>query len=322
MKLSVVVPVFNEGELVRAARAAIADALATGLPHIEFEILFVDDGSRDDTFEHLAALAAEFPYVRAIRFAQNCGSHMAIRAGMEHARGDAAAFLACDLQDPPELIPTMLTALSGPVQIVWAVRQNRDDSRFDRIFSRAFYGLGRALISPNLAATGSSMFLLGPHALHALRLHRERNLVLDAALATMNFAQAQVPYERKARQAGKSKWTLGKKLKLFADFFAGYSYAPIRLMSYLGMLTAAAGFVYALVVLINKLVFKTPVEGWTSLMLVLLVVGGMQMVMLGIIGEYMWRTLDEARRRPRYIISATLNDAAPARLPETADHAP
>ena len=220
------------------------------------------------------------------------------------------------------MIPTMLATLSGPVQIVWAVRQNREDPWFDRLFSRAFYGLGRALISPNLAATGSSMFLLGPNALHALRLHRERNLVLDAALATMNFAQAQVPYDRKARQAGKSKWTLEKKLKLFADFFVGYSYAPIRLMSFLGMLTAAAGFIYALVVLINKLIFKTPVEGWTSLMLVLLVVGGMQMIMLGIIGEYMWRTLDEARRRPRYIISATLNDAAPSTLAETADHAP
>lgn len=312
MKVSVVVPAYNEGESVRAARAAIAEVFAAQLPGTDFEILFVDDGSCDDTFQHLAALAAEFPCVRVLKFAQNCGSHMAIRAGLDYATGDAACFIACDLQDPPDAIPRMLAALQPPVEIVWAVRNTRQDPLASRISSRLFYGLARLLVSRNLAPSGSSMFLLGPEALKILRQHRERNLMLDGALATMGVVQAQVSYERQARQVGHSKWTLGKKLKTFADFFVGYSYAPLRFISYAGMLVAVLGFLYALVVLANRLFFAQLVQGWTSLMLVVLILGGLQMMMLGIIGEYLWRTLDEARGRPRYVLEATLNDAPPA----------
>lgn len=312
MKISIIVPAYNEGESVRAARSAIAEVFRAQLPQTDFEILFVDDGSRDDTFHHLAALAAEFPYVRVLKFAQNCGSHMAIRAGIDYASGDAACFLACDLQDPPEVIPRMLAALQPPVEIVWAVRNTRLDPLPTRLFSRLFYGLARLLVSRSLAPSGSSMFLLGPEALEVLRQHRERNLMLDGALATLGMAQAQVSYERTARQVGHSKWTLGKKLKAFADFFVGYSYAPLRFISYAGMLVAVLGFVYALVVVANRLFFARPVEGWTSLMLVVLILGGLQMIMLGIIGEYLWRTLDEARGRPRYILETTLNDAPAA----------
>ena len=313
MRLSIIVPAYNEGESVRAARAAIAEVFRSQLPGTDFEIVFVDDGSRDDTFQHLAALAAEFPYVRVIKLAQNSGAHMAIRAGFDHATGDAAAFVACDLQDPPEVLPSMLAALQRPVEIVWAVRDTRQDSLSSRLFSRVFYGLARLLVSRNLAPSGSSLFLLGPQALKILRQHRERNLMLDGVLATMGVAQARVPYERQAR-LGQTKWTFGKRLKTFADFFAGYSYAPIRFMSYLGILVALAGFVYAAVVLANRLfVTRQPVPGWTSLMLVVLVLGGLQMVMLGVLGEYVWRALDEARGRPAYVVEAALN------LPGAAD---
>lgn len=312
MKVSVVVPAYNEGESVRAARAAIAEVFHTQLPGTDFEIVFVDDGSRDDTFQHLAALAAEFPYVRVLKFAQNCGSHMAIRAGFDHATGDAACFVACDLQDPPDALPRMLAALQPPVEIVWAVRNTRQDPLGSRLSSRLFYGLARLLVSRNLAPSGSSMFLLGPQALNIVRRHHERNLMLDGVLSTMAVVQAQVPYERQARQAGHSKWTLGKKLKTFADFFVGYSYAPLRFMSYLGMLVAVLGFVYALAVLIDRLFFAQLVQGWTSLMLVVLILGGLNMMMLGIIGEYLWRTLDEARGRPRYVLETTLNVASAA----------
>ncbi len=308
MKVSVVVPVYNEGAAVRTARAAIAEVFAASLPGYDFEIVFVDDGSRDDSFTHLADLAAQFPYVRVLRFAANCGSHMAIRAGMEHARGDVACFLACDLQDPPDVIPRMLEALTPPVEIIWAVRDTRKDPLSSRIFSRLFYGLSRRLVSRNLAPSGSSMVLLGPGALKLLRRHQERNLMLDGVLATMGVPQARVSYQRQARRTGASKWTLAGKLKAFADFFVGYSYAPIRFMSYLGVAVALLGFLYAAVVLVNRVFYAHPVPGWTSLMLVVLILGGVQMVMLGIIGEYLWRTLDEARRRPRYEIETSLND--------------
>jgi len=307
MKISVIVPVYNEGESVRVAYDRISHVFADQLSQHGYEIIFVDDGSADDSFFHLSTLAAAHSHVRVIKFAQNAGSHMAIRAGLEHATGDAAVFLACDLQDPPEMIPKMLDALQPPVRIVWAVRDTRHDSLSSKVGSRAFFALARMLVSKNLPPSGASMFLLGPDALRAVPLHRERNLTLEGLFATMGLAQAQVPYDRRDRKFGKSKWTLGKKLKLFADFFVGYSYAPIRLMSYVGMSVAALGFVYVIILLINKLRIGTPVEGWTSLMVVLLIVGGVQMTMLGIIGEYVWRGLDETRRRPRYIVEQFLN---------------
>ncbi|HYX69095.1 MAG TPA: glycosyltransferase family 2 protein [Terriglobales bacterium] len=309
MKLSVVVPAFNEGESVRTARAAIAEVFRSQLPGMDFEILFVDDGSRDDTFQHLAALAAEFPYVRVIKFAQNYGSHMAIRAGFDYATGDAACFVACDLQDPPDAIPRMLAALQAPVEIVWAVRNTRQDALSSRLFSRLFYGLARRLVSKNLAPSGSSMFLLGPQALKILRQHQERNLMLDGALATMAVAQAHVPYERQARRVGESKWTLAKKLKTFADFFVGYSQAPIRAMAFLGMVVAVAGVIYAGVTLVRRIWYAHAIEGWSWVMMAVLLLAGMIMVMLGILGEYLWRALDEARSRPRYVVETILNPA-------------
>ncbi len=311
-KVSVVVPAYNEGEGVRAARAAIAEVFATQLPSTDFEIVFVDDGSRDDTFQHLAALAAEFPYVRVVKFAQNCGSHMAIRAGFDYATGDAACFVACDLQDPPDAIPRMLAALQPPVEIVWAVRNTRQDPLGTRLFSRLFYGLARLLVSRNLAPSGSSMFVLGPQALAVLRQHRERNLMLDGALATMGVAQVQVPYERAQRQVGRSKWTLAKKLKTFADFFVGYSFAPLRGISYLGMLVTLAGVVYAAIALGERIFRAHPIAGWSWLMMVVLFLFGLQMLMLGVLGEYVWRALDEARARPPYVLETVLNPA-PAR---------
>lgn len=309
MTISIIVPVFNESKSVWTAYDAIVSVVKTQLPEVEFEIIFVDDGSQDDSFLQLSSLCSRSSYVRVIKFVNNCGSHMAIRAGMEHARGDVACYLACDLQDPPELIPLVLKLLVEPVQIVWAVRNSRKDSLPSRLFAACFYRLARVLVSKNIPPAGASMCVLGPGALRAVRAYKERNLTLEGAFATMGFKQAHILYERKARQFGKSKWTLGKRLKLFADFFVGYSYVPIRLMSYLGMIIAALGLFYSLVVVFNKMWFSVPVEGWSSLMVIVLVMGGIQMIMIGVIGEYVWRTLDEARARPRYIIDTILNDS-------------
>lgn len=306
-KLSIIVPAYNEGEGVRVAHDAIIAFFRSQLQDWEFELIFVDDGSRDDTFGYLAALAQQSPYTRVIRLAANCGSHMAIRAGLEHARGDLACFLACDLQDPPETISRMLEALVEPVEVVWAVRASREDGLCTRLLASTFYFVARLMVSKNLPPQGASMFLLGPRALKAVSLYKERNLTLEGLFATMGFPQAHICYERRARQLGSSKWTLGKRLKHFADFFVGYSYLPIRLISLTGMGIAALGFFYAAWVVLNRIFFGQPIEGWSSLMVVVLGMGGMQMVMLGVIGEYIWRTLDEARGRPRYFIEQIVN---------------
>src|SRR5215831_16812393 len=146
MRISVVVPVYNESKCVWTAHDSIVNVFKSQLAHVEFEIIFVDDGSQDDSFMQLRSLCSQHSYVRAIKFVNNCGSHMAIRAGLEHARGEVACFLACDLQDPPELIPIALNSLVAPVEIVWAVRSSRQDSLLSRLSAAVFYGLARLLV--------------------------------------------------------------------------------------------------------------------------------------------------------------------------------
>jgi dolichol-phosphate mannosyltransferase len=307
MKISVIVPVFNEGDSVRVARDRIAQMFARDLPEHAYEIVFVDDGSGDDSGTHLSVLAEKDARVKVIQLEHNFGSHMAVRAGMDFCTGDAFFYLPCDLQEPPEMLPKLLELLKGPVEIVYAVRESRRDSLSNRIGSRIFFGLARALVSRNIAPAGAGSFVLGPRAVKCARLFHERNLSWDGLLASLPFPHAYLSYERAARTQGQSKWTLEKRLKLFADFFVGFSYTPIRSMAYIGLATAMGGFGYAIVVFFNRIFFQNPIEGWSSLMLVLLVVSGIQMIMLGIIGEYVWRTLDESRQRPRYIVRKMLN---------------
>ena len=308
MKISIVIPVYNESSNVFFAQNEIVKVLKSDLPDLDFEIIFVDDGSRDDSFEQLTELCRKYSYIRVIKLANNCGAHMAIRVGLERARGDCACFLACDLQDPPNLIPQMLKSLNHSAQIVWAVRNNRQDNISSRLFSFCFYKLARLFVSKNIPPTGASMFLLGKSALKAVRLFPERNLTLEGLFATMGFQHSYIEYNRQKRNAGESKWGLSKRLKLFADFFVGYSYTPLRLMSYLGICIAALGFIYAVFIIFNRLFYSNPIEGWSSLMIIVIIMGGLQMIMLGVMGEYIWRTLDEARQRPKYIIEAILED--------------
>lgn len=305
MKLSIVVPVFNEGGSVRLARAAITRVMETEMPHWSYEIIFLDDGSVDDSFSHLNDLAGEFTYVRVIKFVRNCGSHMAIRAGLEHATGDVACFLACDLQDPAENIPQMVKHLVEPIEIVWAVRRNRQDGFVTQLFSKCFYRLARAIVSKNIPPNGASMFLLGPKALKAVSLFRERNLTLEGLFATMGLPQDYIEYDRQARQFGSSKWTLGKRLNLLADFFVAYSVTPLRMISYAGMAFTALGTTLVAAWLAAR--FFTPIGMWSLAIAIILAASGAQMIALGIAGEYIWRTLDEVRGRPRYMIETFLN---------------
>lgn len=309
MKLSIVIPVFNEGEGVDHACEAVREVLRKDIGGADWEILFVDDASTDDSFERIRALAASDERVRGIRLASNRGTHMAIRAGLDHATGDMAAFLACDLQEPPHLIPKMLALLNDEVQVVAAVRIKRDDPHLTRLFAWAFNMLARWLVSRDLPPGGASMFLLGPKALKLIRKYRERNLTLEGFFVTTGLGQASVDYERRARVHGETKWNYSRRMKLFADFFVAHSYTPIRALSLIGASVAVIGFAGAAYFILRKLFYARPIEGWTSLMVVMLVLAGIQMIMLGVIGEYVWRTLDETRGRPNYIVDEILNPA-------------
>jgi glycosyltransferase involved in cell wall biosynthesis len=311
-ELSIVIPVFNEEAAIPALVARLREILDRLAP-LEVEILLMDDHSSDRSAEILRDLNRRDPRFRYARLAKNSGSHIAILAGLAEARGESAVFLAADLQDPPELIPRMLDLWRGGNQVVWAVREEREGvSRFDVFLSNAFYRLLNLMGEVNLPPRGSDFALLDKKVIDALLKSTGSHPSVIGEIARLGFSQTEIKYTKEQRVAGTTKWTLGRKLKAFADAFVLFSYMPLRIMSYVGMLCSLTGFAYALLVIILRLRNSTPVQGWSSLMVVVLVLGGVQMMMLGVLGEYLWRTLEAARRRPVYFLeeSSEMDTAA------------
>lgn len=270
---------------------------------VEIEIIIVDDHSRDRTPAVIRDIAERDPRVKWLRFSRNFGSHKAFGAGLDHASGDAAVILAADLQDPPETVPALLEKWRAGAKVVWAVRAAREgEKRSTQLFARVYYQLMRRFAIAEMPETGADFLLMDRVVLDALRAAPERHTSLLALIQWMGFAQTQILYTKEARTAGASKWNFSKRLKLALDSFVSFSYAPIRLVSGLGIAFALLGFCAAVVLIIRRLILGNPIEGWTSLMCVVVVLSGVQLLMLGILGEYLWRTFDESRQRPRYII--------------------
>ena len=300
--LSIVTPAYNEAENLPRLyeRIQALDWSALGL---DFELLIVDDHSTDGTPMVIDQLIARDPRVKCLRFSRNFGSHAACTAGLEQASGAAAVVLAADLQDPPETIPELVKAWRAGAATVWAVRGEREgESLQTRVTARIFYGLIRRMTRMAMPPQGVDFFLLDRAVIEALRSAPERNTSLIAQIQWLGFEQASLVYTKHARTAGRSKWTFTKRLKLSIDWIVGFSYFPIRFMSAIGLLFACAGFLYALFLIVRRFVFIVPVEGWTSLISVVLITSGVQLVMLGVLGEYLWRSFDASRQRPRFII--------------------
>ena len=299
--LSIITPAFSEARSIPALHARLT-AVLSGLD-LQWEWVVVDDHSPDGTWAVLQELAAREPRLKAVRLARNSGAHTALACGLQHARGNCAAVLAADLQDPPETLPALLEKWRAGAKIVWAVREGREgESAATKGFARLYYGIMRRFVGiSEMPATGADFFLLDRRVIDILNVFKESNVSLLALLTWMGFRQDRIFYVKQARQQGRSGWNLEKKLKLVVDSVTSFTYKPIRFMSYAGFVVALAGFFYALVVVVNALVGK-PSPGWSSLMIVLLLVGGLQMLMMGVLGEYVWRALDEARNRPRFIV--------------------
>jgi len=316
-ELSIVIPVFNEEAVLPALRDRLCSFVKRLTPLVA-EIILVDDHSSDRSPEVLKQFCQDNSMFRYARLARNSGSHVAILAGLGQARGRCAVFLAADLQDPPELILQMLEVWRRGHHVVWAVREEREGvSSLDVFLANRFYRLLNLLGEVNLPPRGSDFALLDRKALEALLESAGSDLSLGGEIARLGFSAEQITYTKERRAAGTSKWTLKRKLKAAADAFVSFSYAPLRAMSFLGMACSLLGFAYALLVIVVRLMTRTPVQGWASLIVVVLVLGGVQMMMLGILGEYLWRTLESARHRPIYFLEETSeSDSLPDSQPE------
>lgn len=311
--LSVITPAFNEELNLPLFYDQIKATLDPA--GMQWEWIVVDDHSSDGTFAVAQALAKTDPRVRGLRLARNSGSHTAITCGLRLAAGAGAVVMAADLQDPPETILPLVEKWRAGAQVVWAVRAEREGETTAKLgFSRLYYALMRHAVGlKDMPGNGADFFLIDRRVIEALQEFPETNVSIFALLTWMGFRQDRLAYVKEARVHGQSGWSLQKKIKLAVDSVTSFSYLPIRVMSGAGVVLAAIGFLYTLVVIINAL-FGRPAAGWSSLMAVVLVVGGLQLLMMGVLGEYLWRALDESRRRPRYQIeadTAKLDDAKP-----------
>lgn len=308
---SIVVPVYHNA-------ASLADllsdfqSLARQNPEDRFEFVFVDDGSRDDSLEILQTLLQQEPRMRVIKLSRNFGSNAAILAGLNDASGEAIAVIAADLQDPPELIHEMLIHWRQGRKIVLAARKGRDDPGMTSFTADLFYGLFRRFAIKTMPQRGFDFFLIDRQVCDLIKGIQENNAYLMGLILWLGFDPAVVYYNRRQRekQYGRSMWTYTKKLKYFIDSFVAFSYMPLRATSLVGIGLSILGLCYAIVVILARLLWGIPAEGWASLMVVLLVVSGVQMTMMGILGEYMWRNLDETRRRPRFVVERIIEHPA------------
>ena len=300
--IAIIIPVYNEEENLGFLHERLSKVFSSA-PEYGFQIILVDDHSTDRTPEIMASLAAKDSRVSWLRLSRNSGSHTACAAGLDHCDADAAIIMAADLQDPPELVSSLLARYVAGAQIVWAVRESREgESWFTRAASEMFNWLMGRLTDLKMPPRGADVFLADQCVTTAFRRMPERSLSLFSVMAWLGFRQESISYVKQARNAGRSKWTIRRKILLAIDSFVGFSYLPIRFMSVVGFLAALLGICWALYIMVMRLLGITQAVGYASIMITILILGGLQMLMLGVLGEYLWRTLEEARRRPRYFI--------------------
>lgn len=307
--VSVVTPAYNEAEnlpVLHQRLVEVLDKLA-----VSWEWVVIDDHSRDATFEVVRRIAAGDPRVRGLRLAHNSGSHLALTCGLHAAAGQCAVVLAADLQDPPETIGPLLDKWRGGAQIVWAVRGEREGATASALaFAKLYYWMMRRVVGlKNLPSSGADFFLMDRRALDGFRQFSESNASMLALITWMGYRQDQIEYVKQARLYGSSGWNLDKKLKLVLDSVTAFSFAPIRLVSYGGFAITALGILLGLFLAVRA-ALGAAVTGWSAVMAAMLFLAGLQFLVMGMLGEYIWRGLDESRRRPRFLVEDSVPEGA------------
>ena len=301
MKVSVVVAVYHNEGSIRETWVRLRDVFAQSLPQHEYEIVFVDDGSTDGSLAEILAVRAEDPRVKAVSFTRNFGQMAAMLAGFKEATGDAVINISADLQDPVTLVPQMVEKWEGGAEIVVCFRTDREDGLLARLFSRAAYGVLRMSL-PQIPRGGFDVVLMDRAVMDTFNAIDVRHRFFQGDLLWTGYRTCFIPYTRLRRAVGHSQYDLGKKVKNFLDAVLDASYLPIRFISLLGIVTAGLGVIYSITVVVAWILGDTPFTGWAPIMVAILLVGGLIMVMLGVIGEYVWRINEEVRKRPNYVV--------------------
>src|SRR3989440_565823 len=301
--LSVVAPVYNEEGTIEEFYSRICGALEG----LSFELVLVDDGSTDASPAILDRLASSDPRVHVVYLSRNFEHQTALTAGLDHAHGDTVVMLDADLQDPPELIPRMLDHWRAGCDVVYAVRQEREgESRFKLATARWFYKLFDKLAQVDLVHNSGDFRLLDRRPLDALLSMRERNRFLRGMTVWVGYRQAAVPYDRDPRYAGETKYTLSRMLRFSLDAISSFSHRPLQLATLLGFIVSTLAFIAIPVVIVLR-ILGSYLPGFSSITLAVLLLGGIQLIAIGIIGEYVGRIYDEVKGRPLYVVRSRLN---------------
>ncbi len=301
MKVSIVIPVYyNEDNLVllyEDIRKKIIDVI-----EYEYEIIMVDDGSQDNSFEVMKKLRKKDTNIQIYRLSRNFGSHAAILCGLSKCTGDCAIVKAADLQEPTELILEMVERWKKGFNVVLAVRSGREEGKGQTLFANLYYFMVRKTALPAMPKGGFDVYLVDRKVINVLLALDERNSALTGQILWSGFKTDTVYYTRLAREIGKSRWTLKKKIRLVSDTLFSFSTVPVQLVSFIGILSFMGSLVWAVVEIVCKLMNLIEVSGWTTLFIFNLFSFGVIMLTMGILGEYIWRIFDASRNRPPYIV--------------------
>jgi len=315
-KISVVVPVYNEAEVLHAfyERATAAMGSLNGLT---YELVFVDDGSKDTSYQMLAGLADADPHVRVVKFSRNFGHQIAITAGLDYAKGDAVVVIDADLQDPPEVIKDFITQWDAGADVVYGVRdQRKGEGRMKLLTASLFYRTLKVFAKIDVPLDVGDFRLMSRRAVEHLKRLKEKDRFVRGLVSWIGFKQVGVHYVRDERYAGETKYPYRKMIKFALDGITSFSTMPLTLATWLGYMTSFLAFLYLCSVFVQKMLGYT-VQGWATIMVALLFLGGVQLICLGIMGEYIGRIFTEVKPRPMYVVEEVREIAGRTLHPET-----
>ena len=304
-KLSIVVPIYKNQDNIRPFYNDFTDNIK---PFIDdYEIIMVHDASPDGSWNIMKEIAESDNKIKLIKLSRNFGAIAASFTGIQYSEGDCVTVKACDLQEPPELTVNMYNMWKNGSKSVIAIRESRDDPWYTTIFSNMYYWLIRKMVISDMPIGGFDTYLIDRKIANKIVAINDKNSPITLQILWMGFGPDKTYYERRKREIGKSSWTFSKKMKLFVDSLIGFSYIPIRLMSVIGLVFSFGSIVWGIYMIIVRLMGKIPVQGYTTIIVLILFSSGLIMFTLGLLGEYVWRTLDASKKRPISVVEEMVN---------------